>query len=82
MDTPTETKVHPHVCRCKAPGASKRVQVRTPDGLRFITIDACISDIVYALGRAGVATVEACCGHNGASEAFISLADGRRLVIT
>ncbi len=44
-------------------------------------IDPCIAELVHALQRAGINMVSSCCGHS-ARNGWISLADGRTMVIT
>ena len=43
-------------------------------------IDQCIAPIVQALDAAGIVMLASCCGH-GETYGFISLADGRTLII-
>lgn len=46
----------------------------------FKGIDRCIAPIVRALNRAGILTIQSCCGH-GKGDGRIDLADGRTLFI-
>lgn len=81
----TERYPFPNVCRCPVPGASRTVTFNAPPGERerriTTKLDACIAGLVLALNAGGLYTTESCCGHGGTVEAFIALADGRRLVI-
>ena len=47
---------------------------------RFIGIDSCIADIVFALQAQGIDMRASCCGH-GKTLGNITLQDGRILVI-
>ena len=44
-------------------------------------IDSCIAPLVQALNSAGIYTANSCCGH-GREDGWITLHDGRMLVIT
>lgn len=44
------------------------------------SVDACIADIVEALNKNGILTLNCCCGH-GKTDGSILLHDGRELVI-
>lgn len=47
---------------------------------KLVDVDACLAPIVKALNVGGVVTVACCCGH-GQVPGFVSLADGRELVV-
>lgn len=55
-------------------------QVAIPLNGRVHTIDHCIHHIVASLNAGGVRTTGCCCGH-GKQRGFITLEDGRVLVI-
>ena len=69
-------------------GTDVEVQVTVPadasytgkDRVDIKKIDACIAPIVKALNEAGIRTDASCCGH-GKTDGFISLHDGRELVV-
>lgn len=69
-------------------GTSEEVLVTIPAELSYThedrvdikKIDACIAPIVRALNEAGIRTDASCCGH-GKVDGFISLHDGRELVV-
>lgn len=69
-------------------GTSEKVLVTIPAELSYTHedrvdmkgIDKCIAPIVRALNEAGIRTDASCCGH-GKFDGFISLHDGRELVV-
>jgi len=69
-------------------GTTKRILVIIPadlsythkDRRAYAGIDSCIAPIVRALARGGIRTRGCCCGH-GKRDGFISLQDGRELII-
>lgn len=47
---------------------------------KFVEVDACIADLIYALQVNGIDMRGSCCGH-GKADGHIDLQDGRVLVI-
>ena len=74
---------HPNApCRCRRDTEGRVIYeaVKTDIQGNVWPIDHCIQEIVVALNACGIRTVGCCCGH-GERTGYITLADGRSLII-